>query len=185
MKMEYLHLYKDGVFTFMTNWFASEGLSHSVYDKRLEMRFRFTEALKQIVHELESVAITSYVIPNGNDRFANITKEALFKRIPVGVHHLFAKLAPECICFDENFDKIDKKELAYGNYRLVVQIPSIYIGRHGQDTKLASLMFRVTQIQYHAVDPPCLFKSEFKDKISFDVTESMVVNVVNVHDVYS
>lgn len=143
-----------------TPWFKSNGLScSSQFEKaKPEILVKYTEEIKKLIHEIESVAINNLEIPNNLSIPFGKTRDTLFKRIP-DVNNIFVKLAPECTYYGKNFETINKQHLAHGNYRVALHVVGTYVGSHGQTDKIASLSMRITQILFEPINIPCLFQN--------------------------
>ena len=70
---------------------------------------------------------------------------------------------------------INRKQLGHGNYRAVVNVIAVHIAPHGQTGKIASLTMHISQIQYEAINIPCLFSNSSTNVLNFDDIESVNV----------
>ena len=148
--------YQGEAFHFYSPWFVSEGLKKSI-DNKPELLFKLDDDLKSILHIIEEEAIRQLKFPSEYGIEPSYNRN-FFKCLPTT--HLYAKLSPFATVFDEKRNQIDRSSLKFGEYRIVGHVKGIYIGKHGQSKKYASLQIKVFQIQYKAIEVKCLFDDE-------------------------
>lgn len=160
-------------------WFKSSGVSYSnIFEKsKPEMLVRLSKDMKKAFTDIENEAIKQFYIPSDFIVPTGTTKESLFKYIP-DVNNLFVKLSPECMIYDTSFKNINKKDLSFGNYRVVLHVVGVYIGNMQQCRgKMASLTVRISQIQFVPIHNPCLFQQGNQNVLNFDTESANVAPV--------
>ena len=75
------------------------------------------------------------------------------------MNHIYVKLNHDTMFFNKLCMTIKKEDLSYGEYRVILHVKGLYIGIHGQGPKLASLQFRICQVQFNPIAIQCLFNA--------------------------
>ena len=72
---------------------------------------------------------------------------------------MFAKLHRDCSVFNARREMIKRSDLGYGEYRVLLCVKGLYIGKNNENGVTASLHIIIFQIQYREVNVACLFES--------------------------
>lgn len=144
---------KDLMFT--TDWFKSEGIRYGL-DKKPEMLVPVSEIFHKTFNLVEDEAIRQLKVPAELQN--NQSNENVFKRLPL-MKYAYAKLNRDAVFFNKYCTVLKREELSYGEYRVILHVKGLYIGPHGQASKLASLQLRICQIQYCPIAVQCLFST--------------------------
>lgn len=169
--------YNNSILCLQTDIFEGVGLRYSNPQKP-EMLIRMNETLRKTILTLQDEAIKHLKFPE-EFKVEDGKKKDYFKLISPNCGTIFAKLTPETQVYDPKCQPFPKEALSFGNYRVIIHIPGIYIGPHGNTSNLASLQFKVLQIQYLPIIKPCMFTPMTPDEanVAYDkIIEPMETN---------
>ena len=141
-----------------TDWFTSDG-PRAGLDNKSEMLYVINENVRSTLQQIEAAAVQQLKVPvvllQQNNVSPNTTNEMLYRPL-YGGNSLFSKLHRNCVYFNNRALPIEKQDLGFGEYKVLIRVTGIYIGYHSQEKKLASLHIRIHQIQYRELNVPCL-----------------------------
>ena len=144
-----------------SDWFRSDGIKTGM-NNRPEMLFKAVGPVRDILNSIESEACRQLKIPQSLIRERGISHKTPMANMyrPLNqMDYLFARIHRDCVIFNTRHQVIRKEECGFGEYRVLVHVTGIYIGDHAQDSKLASLQLRITQIQFREVSTVCLMEA--------------------------
>ena len=140
-----------------SDWFLSKGPRKNIFNNaKTEILVTVDKNLKEVMKALENVAKTKVIYPAEYQIDSN-QKDKYFKCLPEDKKCIFGKIGQGIQCYDKNCKAMNFDKLDYGNYRVIFMVKGIYIGTHGPSDHLASLHMKVMQIQYSALNLPCMF----------------------------
>lgn len=140
-----------------SDWFRSDGLKQSM-DRKPEMLVKTDGDLRLMLQCLDAEAKRQLRIPAEFASTMYFNNETAYRSMSES-GFLFIKLEYSTGFFNKLCQSLKAEELGYGDYRVIIHVKGIYIGPHGQGSKLASLQLRIHQIQYCPVVIQCLFSS--------------------------
>ena len=142
-----------------SDWFRSDGIKFGL-DRKPEMLAKVDGMVRNVLTICENEAIRQLKVPDDVLKQNNVnicSNELLYRNLYKDSNFLYAKLHRDCTFFNDQQKLIKRDELTYGEYRVVILVNGIYIGANAQNGKLASLQFRIYQIQFRKVEVQCLF----------------------------
>ena len=146
--------YKGQDFFIPTEWFKSTG-PQEAFDKKNEMLVPLQPDILNILNEIENLALRDG-LKMPPDYQVTGSKEEIFKRLPTRPR-LYIKVAYDVVCYNKHNQIVKFTSLGMGDYRVMIQVKGLYIGSHVTTSKLVSLQLRISQIQYIANVPTCMF----------------------------
>ena len=149
--------YDGGDLFLTTNWFKSEGVKDGI-DKKAEMLFLSEGAVRDALKLLDEKALEQLKLPSEFIGCAYFSNATAYRRVPETTF-MYAKLDQNVGVFSKTCQPLKLEDLSYGEYRIILHVKGIYIGPHGQGSKLASLQMRIHQIQFSPLTIQCMFTS--------------------------
>ena len=111
---------------------------------------------RSILKSVEDAAITKGLKIPADFQTGSASHEQLFKRLNLQPN-MFIKLSKDVDCFDKDCKPMQRAMMDRGDYRVMIHVKGLYIGRHNSADKLISLQLRIAQIQYMPKTVSCMF----------------------------
>ena len=136
------------------DWFYADGIKEMGNSR--DILVPLSEECRSILKSVEDAAIAKGVKIPSDFQIGSNTSEQLFKRLNLQ-HSMFIKLSKDVDCFDGECKPLQRIHLDRGDYRCMIHVKGLYIGRHMTVDKLISLQLRIVQIQFVPKSVSCMF----------------------------